>query len=266
MFGLLEKIQRQNTVKEKYNLNRPSPTEGGERDFITSFNKALEKAGRPVTLVINGKKFKNIVGINKVPGTPKGDLVLVAYDRNKGTFSEVCWISHKKGSTAKDFGQWSGMTESAGVAIANHPLVQKYIQLIKKYEKDTFLNPEHKATLTVAQKIEGEGAKQLINMAVYGPDYGKSFGVNNVNYIMQGTPRVNSLKNGEYELSVTGHIYENGDTVSDSIAFMSYRKGAKADRATFGVGARTIIQDMKSRPVHYVIDARGRLNKRFSAA
>lgn len=259
MFGLLESFQREKKVTGKYGLNKPATSESGERDFIAAFNKAIAKNGKPVSLIIKGKRFDNIVGINKVSGTPKADLVLVAYDNKTKSFSEVCWFSHKKGSTVKDFGQWSGMTEAAGSAIANHPLVQRYIGLLQKYADKTFNNPKHEATLTVAQKIEGKGAKELINMAVYGADYGKSFGINNVNYILQGMPILSLVKGNQYELVMSGHIFENGETVSQSIGFVSYRKGKKADREQFGVGARTVIQDMQSRPVHYTITPEGKL-------
>jgi hypothetical protein len=261
-FGLLSSFQKNGMVKTEYKLNTPSATESGETDFMNYINSTITK---PIDIIIGSKTFKNICGANKVAGTPKADIVLVSYDKANKKFSEVCFISHKKGKSVKDFGQWSGISESAGMEISNNPLVQKFISDVKKTINQTFKNKDITNTLTVMKEIKGSNSTKLKMMSMYGPDYGKGkYGYNNVNYILQGNPVLTKRNNTTYALTMTGHIMTNGDDASEDgePVFMAYRKGVKADRTQFGVEARFVIQGKNSRPIHFVIDADGTLNSK----
>jgi hypothetical protein len=249
--GLLFKY---NKLDPTYELDSPSPTESGELAMLKEINSFILGVGKPVNIKIKRKIFKDIVGMNKVKGTPKADLVLVSFDAKKNKFKEVCFLSHKKGKTVKDFGQWSGMSDNAGKTISKNELVEDFIQNVKNSVKQTFENKKIKNTLTVAKIIPAEN--DLIKYSMYGPDYGKAYGINNVNFILQGNPTL-TLTGKNYVLNMSGHIMENGEGTTDEIALMAYRKGAAADRQQFGVKARFVIQAKTSRPIHFMFNNKG---------
>lgn len=261
-FGLLSVYQK-NKLAAPYSLNVPSPTESGERDFLNEVNSKIKK---PITLVIGKKKFYNIVGVNKVAGTPKADLVFVSYNENSKVFNEVCFVSHKKGKSFKDFGQWSGISPSAGASIFDHPLTQKFIADVQKHASKTFKNKDIKATFTITKEIKGKDSENLKMRSMYGPNYGeKNRGPNNIDFIFQGNPTLVKLKSDDvYKLEISGSIHENGDSMFGGFtpAFMAYRKGSKGDRSQFGVdGARFVIQPIGGRRADFIIDQEGNLIK-----
>jgi hypothetical protein len=262
-FGILSTYQK-NGLAGKYTLNSPSPTESGERDFINEINSKIKK---PITIVIDGKKFSSIAGVNKVAGTPKADLVFVAYNESSKSFSEVCYVSHKKGSTYKDFGQWSGISPSAGASIFDHPLTQKFIQDVQNHADATFNNKKITATFTIVKEIQGKDAEALKMRSMYGPNYGsKSRGQDNIDFLLQGNPSLVKVgTSGEvFKLTMSGSIHKNGDEMSGGFvpAFMAYRKGSTGDRSQFGVnGGRFVIQPVGGRRADFIIDQKGRLVK-----
>lgn len=261
-FGLLS-IYQKNKLAAPYSLNSPSPTESGERDFLNEVNSKIKK---PITLIIGTKKFYNVVGVNKVAGTPKADLVFVSYNERSKSFSEVCYVSHKKGKSFNDFGQWSGISPSAGSSIFDHPLTQKFIADVQKHAKNTFNNKSITATFTITKEIKGKDAENLKMRSMYGPNYGsKGRGPDNIDFLFQGNPVLIKIGSGDtYKLEISGSIHENGDKVSGGFtpAFMAYRKGSKGDRSQFGVdGARFVIQPIGGRRADFIIDQDGNLIK-----
>jgi hypothetical protein len=261
-FGLLSVYQK-NKLASPYTLNTPSPTESGERDFINAVNSKIKT---PITLVIGTKKFANVVGVNKVAGTPKADLVFVAF--SGGSFYEVCYVSHKKGKSHKDFGQWSGISPSAGSSIFDHPLTQKFIQDVQGSVDKTFNNKQITATFTVVKEIKGKDAEDLKMRSVYGPNYGsKSRGYDNIDFVFQGDPSLTKVgTSGEkYKLDMSGSIHENGDPMLGGFipAFMAYRKGSTGDRSQFGVtGGRFVIQPFGGRRADFIINQKGELEEK----
>lgn len=262
-FGLLQTYQK-NKLASAYRLNTPSPTESGEIDFLNEVNSKIKK---PITLIIDNKKFYNVVGVNKVAGTPKADLVFVSYNESSKSFSEVCYVSHKKGSTYKDFGQWSGISPSAGDSIFNHPLTQKFIADVQSHVDATFNNKKITATFTIVKEIEGKESEDLKMRSMYGPNYGsKARGPDNIDFLLQGTPTLTKVgtTGDTFKLTMSGSIHKNGEKMSGGFipAFMAYRKGSTGDRSQFGVnGGRFVIQPVGGRRADFVIDQKGRLIK-----
>lgn len=262
-FGLLATYQK-NKLASAYTLNTPSPTESGERDFLNEVNSKIKK---PITLIIDNKKFYNVVGVNKVAGTPKADLVFVSYNQSSKSFFEVCFVSHKKGSTYKDFGQWSGISPSAGDSIFNHPLTQKFISDVQSHADATFNNKKITATFTIVKEIEGKDSEPLKMRSMYGPNYGsKTRGPDNIDFLLQGNPSLSKVgtSGDTYKLAMSGSIHKNGEKMSGGFvpAFMAYRKGSTGDRSQFGVnGGRFVIQPVGGRRADFMIDQKGRLIK-----
>ena len=108
--GLLYKMR---DLDKSYALNSPTPTERGELDVLIQINGYIAKIGTPITIVAGKHTFKDVYGANKVEGTPKADIALVMYDGKKKKFVDVCFISHKMGTDASGFQQYSGITTKA---------------------------------------------------------------------------------------------------------------------------------------------------------
>jgi len=240
-----------------YILNTPSSQESGELAMLREINGFILKQNHSIDIKIGSDIFRNIYGINKVKGTPKADLALVTFNTSTSKFEEVCFLSHKKGKSIKDFGQWSGMTESAGTAISNNKLVKEFIAQVQKTVDQTFKNKKITNTLTIAKKIPTNSP--LINLSMYGPNYGGPYGYNNVNYILQGDPSFTAVSTTVFILKMSGHIIKNGERPQDAMVLMAYRKGAAADRSQFGVNARFVIQAENSRPIHFMLNEAGKL-------
>lgn len=168
-----------------YKLNTPSSTERGETQVLTAINSYIQKIGKPIDIQIGRTKLKNIYGANKVAGTPKADIALVTYNKISKKFEEVYFISHKMGASAKDYQQYSGITDKAdgnkAGAISKHKEVIKFLKDISKVHKTIT-----KSKVRYYRKIKD---KTLVGKAVYGPEFGgQKFNHDNIQLIAQGTP------------------------------------------------------------------------------
>lgn len=214
---------------------------GIEEREINSINEQIAKItaeiGKKTVPVRIKSKTYQIFKCVKTKGVPKSDFSILDIEGN-----EIVWLSHKEGSTAKDFQQWGGMTETN---IQNHPESQKFIAQIQ----DMFPKGIPNAT-TIAKKIKDP---QLKKMAIYGVDYGsgKPMGLQNVSVVLQGP--VVLKKKGSYYIFDANHMHENGEDITGNFepVFMAVYKG---DRSNFGVkGARFGIQPIGSRKITEMI-------------
>lgn len=179
-----------------------------------------------------GNKIYQVAGAATTPGTPKSDFHLLNL---KG--DEVVWISHKDGTRATHFQQWSGMSERADRKVAEHPESKAFVQSVK----DEVGNVMPRAT-TLSRLIKD---KRLVGLAVYGSDYGSKFGRQNVTVLLQGPVKLTKVGD-HYELQ-SNHTLMNGDAVTGDYApaFMAIYKG---DRSNYNVkGARFAVQPKASR-------------------
>jgi hypothetical protein len=193
------------------------------RDQIKS---AKKKEGSATINIRVGTTTYEVADAASTPGTPKSDFHLL--DANG---KEIVWISHKDGSTERDFQQWGGMSESKEPKIYSHPESQQFIKdMLKLYPKGL-----PNAT-TVARKIKNF---QLKNMAVYGNEFGGEYSRQNVTLMLQGSVKLS--KNGNvYKITAT-HTHDNGETMKGGYepVFMAIYKG---DRSDFGIkGTRVVI-------------------------
>jgi len=204
---------------------------------IDSINKQIQDilsktGGKSIPVKIKTKTY-NIAKCHKTPGVPKSDFYLTDEQGN-----EVAWISHKEGSSAKDFQQWGGMTEKV---IKEHPEVQTFIKQIQEMFPDGIT----RAT-TIAKYIKDPTLKKY---AVYGVDYdaGHAMGRQNVSLVLQGAVKISKVASS-YVFGAN-HAHENGESITGPFepVLMAMYKG---DRSNFGVeGARFGIQPAQSRNV-----------------
>lgn len=172
--------------------------------------------------------FLGITSIEKVTNRihgreAKSDFVF------KNTLGKgVLYISHKDGNGPEAFGQYGGVSSIAGNIqdagkIYNHPEVQNYLNNLYRLYSDAItgtpkisnnpFNKDGKLTKAVYSPIKDSS---LINMSVYGPDYGGQYGPDNVHLIGQGQFIFNPLVNDDgdiyFRLSFSGHQSLNGQT------------------------------------------------------
>lgn len=265
----------QESMDKSYTLHKPTSTERGELLFINDFNRMvydaiqsemklknspIDKECPGVNIKLGKYTFKDVVGVNKVEGTPKADLVLVACKNKK--LIEVGYISHKMGSAPRDFGQWSGMTEKAGTSISNHAEVQLFVSQVKQY---TDAHPEwiSESGFAIGKKITDVNLRKK---AVYGPNFKNSPGYDNVHAVLQGNPTLTSNGRNTYILSADGGVEINGDDIKNGFepTFVAMKKGsyekiidpgASGVRSDFGIrGMRISIYTKEGRKLSMMLD------------
>lgn len=172
------------------------------------------------------------------PGNPKSDFHLL--DVN---LKECVWISHKDGKTARSFQQWGGMSQKHEPEIYAHPETQKFLTDVRG-----LFPGKMPSAMTVVRFIKD---KKLKNMAVYGNQFGHTYGRQNVNIVLQGDIKL-AKKGSNYTLT-SNHTALNGEEMTGPYepVFMATYKG---DRSDFGVGgARITISPIGSRKINEVI-------------
>lgn len=130
----------------------------------------------------------------------------------KGT--QLFYISHKKSGGASAFQQYSGISKKSGTRsnpglIYDDPETQAYLNDIWKLYQDALagapqygkINPfNSNGSLNVGRIYRYVQSPQLISRAVFGPDYGGPFGINNVNVIGQGNVIFKPYMNSEQDI------------------------------------------------------------------
>lgn len=203
---------------------------------INSMVDKMLNGNAEVELVI-GDKTVNVAKFVSTPGTPKSDFHAVDASGN-----EVAWLSHKKGSKAKDFGQWGGMSDrEMKVVYASMPEAKDEILKFAKDVIDKYPDGAIPRATTLARKIVNG---KLRGIAIYGNGFGGKRGQQNVDLVLQGDP----IFKGN-TLVATGSAHTNGDKIEQEFepVLMAMYKG---DRDNFGVkGARFSIYPQGGRKV-----------------
>jgi len=157
----------------------PTLKEVSDMKGISDFNKKLEavcETSNGKTLKIGKFTVKNAVGVMAIVGKePKTDYVIVSKDGN--SLYPSFFISYKMGTTAKDFQNYSGISEKTSGLIWGH-------KETKRFFKTLGMLSESRVSEEVKQEINDT---QIIKHSMYGQDFGKAFGIDNVNILAQGT-------------------------------------------------------------------------------
>jgi len=171
-------------LNRSYKLNDPASSERGELEMLTYINTFILQQGGPITITIGGYEFQNIYGANKLAGTPKADVALVAYNEKTKKFENVCYISHKSEGL---FPRYGGVTQKAdgakAGAISKHKEVTAFLKAVEEHNED----------ITKRKKRYYRVIKDptLVGRAVYGPEFGKAkFNEDNVHLVGHGHPKL----------------------------------------------------------------------------
>jgi len=233
------KIKLSNLYKDSEFSNRTQDTTMQQDIQVKSVANQIENiknsTNKKFVKIRIGNQYYEIVSIIDSPFGSKSDFNFIDIHGNY-----VGFISHKYGNSPKDFQQWSGTSKRFQEVIFNHAETQSFIkELAGRF--DTGLS----STSSVARKIIDEELKM---MACFGIDYGKNFGLNNVNAIMQGNL---ILKNqGDcYLLKGSHNVIQNG-TVPDYSYEPVFIAVHKKDRSDHGIkDARVTINPIGGRKI-----------------
>ena len=196
--------------------------------------KIKEKIGSDFIKLKVGNNTYQVTEVESTPGTPKSDMNFIG--RN-GVRLGFC--SLKSGATAASIQQWGGTSISREPIIAADPEVQAFV----KTAKEMFPTEIPQGT-TVARKISNQ---KLRMQAIYGSGYGGSFGINNVDVVLQGTVRINSISPTEYKITGSAMTHNNGSTLPSEYepVLMAIYKG---ERNNYGIkNARLVISAIGGR-------------------
>lgn len=195
---------------------------------LAQINDMIEqmKQGKSEIPLVIGNRTVNVAKFVTTGGTPKSDFHAVDASGN-----EVAWISHKKGSKAKDFGQWGGVSDKELSIVYKHSPeikdeVDSFVQAIRKLSP----NEEYPKGSTFARKLK-DG--RLRGIAIYGVGWGGKPGPQNVDLVLQGDPQFDGNR-----LVATGSAHANKERLEGDFepVLMARYSG---DRNNFGIkGAR----------------------------
>ena len=208
----------------KTRKGNPNAKEEYQIKFVREqLEKIKEKIGSDFVKLRVGDNTYEVTEVEKTPGfpEPKSDMNFIG--RN-GVRLGFC--SLKDGATAAAIQQWGGASVRFEPIIAAHPEVQAFV----KTAKEMFPTEIPQGT-TVARKISDQ---KLRMQGIYGSGFGGSFGVNNVNVLLQGTVRINAISFTEYEITGSAMTHSNGSTLPPEYqpVLMAIYKG---DRSDYGI-------------------------------
>ena len=190
--------------------------EASDIKCVTELNEEIVKASKGsldgITLKIDGFTFKNVIGCIPVTnGEPKADVVLVC--KKDGELYPDCYMSYKMGKAAKDFQNYSGLSEKSSSYIFNHKETLQFYTTLSTMSAAGVKDD-------VYQLIKDQ---KIIGLSVWGSDYGGKFGINNCHLIAQGIPSISgsnlsyshSTKNSDFSFDagyqpVFGARYASG--------------------------------------------------------
>ena len=182
-----------------------------------------EKIGSDFIKLKVGKNTYEVTEVEKTPGfpEPKSDMNFIG--RN-GVRLGFC--SLKDGATAGAIQQWGGASVSREPLIAAHPEVVAFV----KTAREMFPKEIPQGT-TVAREITDQ---KLRMQGIYGSGYGGSIGINNVDVLLQGIVKINSINFTEYKITGSAMTHSNGSTLPPEYqpVLMAIYKG---DRSDYGI-------------------------------
>jgi len=183
--------------------------------FIMDTIKEQTKKDYVTIKIVNN--IYNVTTIKVLGDKSKADFCFMDLDNKR-----VGFISHKYGTSPRDFQQWSGTSKRFQSQIADHPETISFIKDLRNLFKDGC----PKAS-TVARKIIDPELKKV---AVFGNEFGLKFSKDNVEAVMQG--KLTLEPSGEtFILSGSHYTIPNGELplYGYDPVFMAVHKKDRAD-------------------------------------
>lgn len=197
-------------------------------DIKKKLDALLVKEKRSYIDLKIGRRTVQCAGFESTFGTPKSDFHILDPKGN-----QVAWISHKKGTRAKDFQQYGGMVELKG----NRDL-EKFVDDVKKILDDAGTALRLPMKTAYARKVQDKTIKMK---SLFGKDF-KASGpdsVQNIDVLYQGV--LDFKKSGSaYEIT-SSHTLFHGSVPTGDYEMYYYVRPEQA-KTQFGVtGGRFFI-------------------------
>ena len=189
-------------------------------DLQNKLADILIKEGTPYIKLKIGNRTSNVSAIESTPGTPKSDFHFLD-EKNKECF----WISHKVGSTAKDFQQYGGMIELEDMSD-----IQDFAKTVKEYLNGQDSLPPK---LAFGRKVTD---RNVMLRSLFGKDYkaGPATSRQNIDVLFQG--EMNFVKVGDVFIIKSNHTVLRGSIPTESYEPWYFVRQSK-DRSQFGIKA-----------------------------
>lgn len=176
-----------------------------------------------------GKRTVKCAGFESTFGTPKSDFHILDPDNN-----QVAWISHKKGTKAKDFQQYGGMIE-----LKDNANLQKFVSDVKDILGKTKSNDVVLPMKTAfARKVTDKSVRMK---SLFGKDFRSSGpdSVQNIDVLYQGVLGFKKVGNA-YEITSSHTVFHGQEPTGDYTPYYYVRPEQAKNQ--FGVrGARFFI-------------------------
>jgi hypothetical protein len=218
-------IRLSQLYKDAAFVTRTQNTNAKEKLQIKSVREQLEKikekVGSDFIKLKVGNNTYEVTDVESTSGTPKSDMNFIGRNNVRLGFCSL-----KDGATAGAIQQWGGASVSREPLIAAHPEVVAFV----KTAREMFPTEIPQGT-TVAREISD---KKLRMQGIYGSGYGGTLGVNNVDVLLQGTVKINSINFTEYKITGSAMTHSNGSTLPPDYqpVLMAIYKG---DRSDYGI-------------------------------
>jgi len=222
-----------------------SPDFGGQPKgkFTAAEDKELVRIQKKLSAILKrdklaaidlkiGKRTVECAGIISTPHVgryaPKADFSIVDSQNN-----QVAWISHKDGKSAKDFQQYGGMTdEGTNGEFKNNKDFKDFITAMMIAATDGEIE-EFDGLVSGDMFYRPVKDPVVARKAVYGMDYGKAFGPNNVDEFHLGEVKFKGSR-GKYSLDSV-HKGINGAIPTGDFAATYVTRYQKPDQTVLGM-------------------------------
>jgi hypothetical protein len=195
-----------------------NPTAGNgtqyEDEVVDLINDMITQVG-PLSIKIKGeptiydgilyaiKVTKQIKQTSGLKSDPKCDIILCR-DIKRPLGKGSIYISHKKEGGAEAFQQYSGISDAAGAVISRNRIVTKFLSIVADNLQDS--------DRLEAPIIGYFKDTKLMNLAIFGPEFGNAHSLEHVHLIGQGKPQLTRSPDGKYfTLSFSNHVSLSGD-------------------------------------------------------
>jgi len=197
--------------------------------FNENLNKILQKEGlSQIKLSIN-KRIVNCAIMEKTEGKyngkePKSDMTI-----KDATGKAVAYISHKAGSSAKDYQQYGGVSDAAlPTRYRGNAFIKKFMQDVRALKPDGLKSGD-----SFYRSITDDN---LIKIMMYGPEYGNGTpGISNVDEFHLGNMDLKGRGAGPYQI-ISNHKGVNGyvpDGQFEAVLFIRFQ-GSRGDARAAG--------------------------------
>lgn len=203
------------------------------KQLRADINNKKEEIGKSTIPIKIGNKVYEVYDVQSTPGTPKSDFHLVDINGK-----EIVWISHKDGTKVTHFQQWGGTSSRIEPQIASHKETQEFVNKLKSIFPKGLI-PKSPSYF---RRIKDEKLKM---MSIYGKDFGKNMGRQNVTLVVQGNLSLRKISN-YYEINAQ-HYHVNGERITNEYEAV-FMTRLSSDRGDFGIkGLRLFIAPIGSR-------------------